>query len=376
MKVAWISPLPPAPTGVAEYSARLSIELARYIEIETFDRPCDRSLTGYDTCVYQLGNNSLHGPTYDAALNVPGVVVLHDAVLHHFILERLSKEEYIEEFVFNYGEWLRDYAAELWRERAVSASQERYFRYPFIRRIAECSRILVVHNKRACCVVQAEITDGKGGPAKVVEIPHYVELPSLPGVREREYFREKLAIPQEEIVISTFGYLRPSKRIHSIIEAAKMLNVPYRILLVGDFISKQYEAAISAEIGVMPVMRIPYVSEKEFWGLVAISDIGINLRYPSAGETSAIALKLMAAGKPVVVSAGEEVERFPSDSVIRVDPGEAEIEMLAHYLRVLTTNREMREVFGQNAAHYVAERHKIGSIAKQYMNVISRAVES
>ena len=371
MKVAWVSPLPPAPTGVAEYSARLSRELARYVEVDAFDSPGRRRLTSYDASVYQVGNNPLHGPVYDAALAVPGVVVLHDAVLHHLLLGKLSKEEYVEEFVFNYGEWLRDFAQELWRERATSASQERYFRYPLVRRVAERSRIVVVHNGRAWNMARQALGN-MNGSVEVVEIPLYVDRPSLPEESERERIREKLGISAEEIVISTFGYLRPSKRLHSLLEASRMLGVPHRILLVGDFVSHDYEAAISAEINELPVTRLPYVTESEFWGLVAITDIGVNLRYPSAGETSAIALKLMAAGKPVVVTAGEEVSGFPRGSIIEVDLGEAEIEMLAHCLHALATDDEMREVVGQNAAAYVVERHNVETVTAQYLDVIRR----
>ena len=372
MKVAWVSPLPPAPTGVAEYSARLSRELARHIEIDAFDSPGARSLDSYDACVYQVGNNPLHGAVYDAALAVPGVVVLHDAVLHHLLLGKLSKEEYVEEFVFNYGEWLRDFAEQLWRERATSVSQESYFRYPLIRKICERSRGLVVHNGRAGNMARQALGN-MNGSVEVVEIPHYVDRPSLPGPSERGQLREKLELSAEEIVISTFGYLRPSKRLHSLLEASRMLGVPHRILLVGDFVSYDYEAAILAEINEPPVTRLPYVAESEFWALVAITDICVNLRYPSAGETSAIALKLMAAGKPVVVTAGEEVSGFPRGSIIEVDPGEAEIEMLAHYLCALAADDEMREVVGQSAARYVVERHNVETVTKQYLDVIRRA---
>ncbi len=371
MKVAWVSPLPPAPTGVAEYSARLTRELARHIEIDAFDSPGARSLASYDACLYQIGNNPLHGAVYDWALAVPGVVVLHDAVLHHLLLGKLSQQEYVEEFVFNYGEWLRDFAEQLWRERATSASQESYFRYPLIRRICRRSRGLVVHNGRPGKMAREALGTGNGA-VEVDEIPLYVDPPSLPGAAQREQLREKLGIPAEEIVIATFGYLRPSKRLHSLLEASRMLGVPYRILLVGDFVSHDYEAAILAEIDQLPVTRLPYVAESEFRGLVAITDICVNLRYPSAGEASAIALKLMAAGKPVIMTVGEEVAGFPPGSIVEVDPGEAEIEMLAHYLYALAADPDMRAAIGRRAARYVAERHNIQSVTKQYLDVIRR----
>ena len=51
-----------------------------------------------------------------------------------------------------------------------------------------------------------------------------------------------------------------------------------------------------------------------------------------AGETSGIAIRLMGLGKTVLVSAGEETSRFPEAACVRVDPGQAEEEMLAEYL--------------------------------------------
>ena len=74
------------------------------------------------------------------ALERPGVVVLHDAVLHHFFLGQLSEPRYVDEFVYNYGEWNRGLARDLWRGRAASGADDRYFDYPMLKRVAERSR--------------------------------------------------------------------------------------------------------------------------------------------------------------------------------------------------------------------------------------------
>ena len=56
--------------------------------------------------VFHLGNNQLHLPIYQRLISQHDpkrVVILHDAVLHHFMLGALSRDAYIEEFVYNYG---------------------------------------------------------------------------------------------------------------------------------------------------------------------------------------------------------------------------------------------------------------------------------
>ncbi len=97
MKVGFFSPLPPAPTGVADYSETLLSWLRQLGAVEIAPEKCDVAL-------YHVGNNTLHRDIYQRAIAHPGVVVLHDAVLQHLLLGMLDPDEYVEEFVYNYGD--------------------------------------------------------------------------------------------------------------------------------------------------------------------------------------------------------------------------------------------------------------------------------
>src|ERR1039457_2138606 len=108
MTAGFFSPLPPARTGVADYAAALLTELRRHGRVEVAPARSDAAL-------YHLGNNGLHAAVYRRAIVKPGVVVLHDAALNHFFLGQLSEAEYVDEFVYNYGEWNRGLGRELWR---------------------------------------------------------------------------------------------------------------------------------------------------------------------------------------------------------------------------------------------------------------------
>ncbi|HXN45258.1 MAG TPA: hypothetical protein VN893_01370, partial [Bryobacteraceae bacterium] len=88
MTVGFFSPLPPARTGVAEYSAALIAALSKHCEVRVGD-------SGAGVCLYHVGNNPLHAEIYRQALERPGVVVLHDAVLHHLLLGCLDRQAYI-----------------------------------------------------------------------------------------------------------------------------------------------------------------------------------------------------------------------------------------------------------------------------------------
>jgi len=177
-------------------------------------------------------------------------------------------------------------------------------------------------------------------------------------------------------VISCFGYMRPPKRLHSLLEAVRRIDVPCRVLIVGEFVSPGYEASLGERWKDPRVVRLPYVPEEEFWKLAALTDICVNLRYPTVGETSGVAMKLMAAGKPVLVTDSEEYTCFPELAVVRIDSGEAEIEMLAEFLYALSTDVEMRALIGEKAAAHVREHHALGRVAAAYLEVIRGLVAS
>src|ERR1039458_4380612 len=195
------------PVSVADYAASLRAELRRHGAVEVSPATCDVAL-------YHLANNPLHAAIYARSLETPGVVVLHDAVLNHFFLGTLDQPAYIEEFVYNYGEWSRSLAASLWRERASSSTDRRYFDYPMLKRIAERSRAVVVHNPAAAAMVREHTAR-----ARIVEIPHLFATPGLPGPAQAIRYRQTLGIEPGAFLFGLFGYLRESKRLRTVLDA-------------------------------------------------------------------------------------------------------------------------------------------------------------
>lgn len=371
MNVKIVSPLHPARTGVADYALTLSRGLARLMQVELVATLSKDTTSDEDVYLYHIGNNSLHAAAYSSALQQPGVVVLHDAVLNHFFLGQLGKRSYVDEFVHNYGEWMRQFAEQLWEDRASASCDARYFRYPMLRRIVERSRAVIVHNPKAAKLAQDVMP--KEASVPIVEIPHFVEEPKLPDDAERVAIRKRLGVPLDAVVIGSFGDQRPTKRLNSLLQAVKNISVPYRLLLVGEFVSTSYEKAVKPLMESLPTICRSYVSEREFWDLASITDICVNLRNPSAGETSGIVMKLAAAGTPVIVTDGEESARYPSNSFWKVDAGEMEIAMLSEMLRVLTKDQLLRSTVGAEARRYIVDNHTLPGVVKLYQKALQMA---
>src|SRR5258706_12999015 len=207
MTVGFYSPLPPAPTGVADYSAVLLNALRKHGPVVVDAERCDVAL-------YHLGNNHLHRAIYQRALSQPGVAVLHDAVLHHFFLGTLSADNYEDEFVFNYGEWMRALATELWGQRARSAADPRYFDYAMVKRVCETSRAIVVHNPGAAAIVKRHAPG-----ARVIEIPHLFLPPAPVDQGDTLRLRDQFGVGTRTLLAGVFGHLRESKRLTVILRA-------------------------------------------------------------------------------------------------------------------------------------------------------------
>ncbi len=362
------SPLPPARTGVADYSAALLRALQKFGDV----RPNAQDAGVH---LYHIGNNQLHRAIYQQAIERPGVVVLHDAVLQHLFLGSSTETAYVDEFVYNYGEWHRDRGRQLWHERAASATDERYFRYPMLKRIAGRSRAVIVHNPGA-----ADLVRQHDPQANVVTIPHFFDPPPAIDPVATLSFRRALGIPVYAYLFGVFGFLRESKRVFSVLETFVRLRqaVPdeskskLALLVAGEFVSSDLARACAPLLATPGVYRAPYLSERDFWSAASTVDACINLRVPAAGETSGIAIRLMGIGKPVLLTEAQENSNFPAGSFFPVPPGVAETTALFDYMCILAQDRALSREIGRMAAEHIGREHALARISQMYWDALCK----
>jgi hypothetical protein len=99
-------------------------------------------------------------------------------------------------------------------------------------------------------------------------------------------------------------------------------------------------------------------------------DACINLRYPAAGESSGIAVRMMGIGKPVLLTDGLESAPFPEDACVRVAAGPAEGDSLRHHMVLLTSMREVARAIGQRGAGHIGAHHRVEQIGKRYWDLL------
>ena len=157
MRVAFFSPLPPAKSGIADYSAALLEHLNGPIEVDTFAaKPATFAAARYDICVYQLGNNPYHDFVYEAALKHPGVVVMHEANLHHLVadltINRNDWDGYVREVGRNHGPEAEEYAERYVRTRQRAPD----YSLSMMRSVLSGSRGAIVHSDAVGAELRAQ----------------------------------------------------------------------------------------------------------------------------------------------------------------------------------------------------------------------------
>jgi glycosyltransferase involved in cell wall biosynthesis len=237
-----------------------------------------------------------------------------------------------------------------------------------LKRIVTSARAIVVHNPAAAAIVRTHAPD-----SKVIEIPHLFVAPELPSVADTLRFRDQLGLAPRTLLAGVFGHQRESKRLPIVLRAldrAWSSGADVRLLIAGRFESSDLERSLAGQLCDPRILRAAYLPEPDFWRYAAAVDLCINLRYPTAAETSGIAIRLMGIGKPVAFSNGAEIANIPGNACLRIETGAAEEELLASYLGWLARDREAAEEIGRRAAEHISAHHALETVAARYWAVL------
>jgi glycosyltransferase involved in cell wall biosynthesis len=383
-RVAYFTPLQPVESGISQYSEDLIPWLATALDLTVVvdnyvptlapalvpariatARHFDRD--AYDAIVLHMGNSPAHNYMVPLALDRPDVLVLHDIVLHHLMVWRAvqgrgGRDAYRREMRARYGERGEAVAAHVLRGQNPQAM----FDFPLNEDFIRAARCVVTHSPSSSAWVRRLVPG-----ARTHVVPMGVPIIAPVG---REAARTRLGIGPETFVVLSLGRVNPFKRIPAVFRAMRRLAdaVPDLALLIVGGDSPNYDVPRLARFAGIEryVRRLGYVADARLPDLFAASDVCINLRHPTAGETSAAVLRLMSAGLPTIVTETGAFADLPDDAVLKVPPDAFEGEMLAAYLHALATNPPFRRAVGANARAFVLREHTMRRAAEGYLDVL------
>ena len=361
MKVAYYSPLPPERSGIADYSALLLPVLERLVDVEVARRGRTRPIAA-DVALYHIGNDpDAHGWIVDALRRRPGVVVLHDFVLHHLVagltLGRKDGRGYLAALERDAGIPGRLLAHGVLEGRVLPLWETRPDEFPLVDEVLARASGVIVHSHYV-----EERVRGRGYEGSVWRIAHPawpVSDVDVAGIEGRPVF-------------GCFGHMNASKRIPQLLDAFALVRRRHRnarLLLVGP----ASPAFDMDRFGGDGVERLDYVDEDRLWSLMAACDACVSLRAPTMGETSGSAIRALSLGRPLVVSDLGWFSELPDDVALKVPVDDGEIPALAAALELLAASEATQRAMSDAARVYVDRVHAVQRVGEEYTAALEEA---
>jgi len=366
VKVAYYSPLPPDRSGIADYTAHLLPALEQRLEI-VVAKP-KRRAPACDVALYHVGNNpDAHAWIAEALHKRPGIVVLHDVVLHHLVagmtigagrpddyLDAMQRDSGVVGRLLAHGV-VDGLLRPLWEDRAAD--------FPLTMWVVEPATGIIVHSRFAERWVR-EL--GYSGPVWRIPMPAW-QVPAVVAEAERP-----------EVVIGCFGHMNNAKRIPELLDAFRELIVrrpEARLVLAGSQSPGFGLEELLAVRGLAgSVVHHDYLAEESLWQLIAESDILVNLRSPTMGETSAMVVRALSLGKPIVVSDVGWFSELPDEVAVKVPVGEGGEEALLEAMERLASDAAYRQRLGQAAADWARREHDLDRSADLYVAALEESL--
>jgi len=388
-KLAYVSPLPPARSGIADYSAELLPELACHYEIDVivaqesvFDPWIKANCTlrsiewfkshfdRYDRVLYQFGNSDFHQHMFSLLQEIPGVVVLHDFFLSgikaHMDFHKLTSNGWTKELYQAHG-----YKAVQYRFHATNSSDV-IFKYPCNISVLRGAQGIIVHSANS-----RRLATQWYGP-NVADDWALVPLLRSPALDlKRDAARRTLNLENEKFIIGTFGMLAPTKLNHQLLDAWLASDLARNnncvLIFVGENEGGEYGRDLLATIdrsGLSKRIRITgWINAESFRHYLAAIDIGVQLRANSRGETSAAVLDCMNYGIATIVNANGSMADLPDDAVWKL-PDKFSSHQLIKAMETLWQDARLRKQLGAHAQETIRNHHAPRACADKYFEAI------
>lgn len=396
-RIAWVSPLPPSGTGIADYSAELLPLLAEHYQLDLVLSPertfvpsqlaqahelvpaaqiaARHAARPYDLFVHQLGNSIFHLYQLDLLRRYHGLLVLHDYYVGTLMIDAIRLTHGPDRIVPELARLLetegeQDLAQQLRAGNVGPGEVDRLV--PLNGKLLSWSDGIIVHSRWSWQRARRRAT------VPVAHIPLYIPRPRRETKVEG---RQRLGLPAEAFLVSTLGLVAPNKRIPSLLRAVAQLPQRVRantVLVVVGPVDAALQAELQAEaerLGIGAQVRFPGRVPLEDLGAYGYAaDVCVQLRYPTRGETSAALLRALAAGATCVVSDDGAFSEYPDNVVLKVGGPASEVEELTAVLVRLYDDPALRDSLGQQAARYVHIHNDFSRVVCQYRAMIEATI--
>ena len=393
-KIAIVTPWPEQRTGIANYIYKLVPYLSKYFYIDIFadntnsttinfeKNPCgnfflidelEKQYTNYDELIFEIGNSSeYHSGVYEMLLKYTGIVEIHDFVLHPFFYHAYyltgKKTLYRDALERAYGQNGLDHYRAIKNKTLFPDNKK----FPMCESASLLGKATIFHNRwsndQCKNTVNTHII-----PLACFDQPYRHE-----NTQTQELLLQKIGGKEKNtIIIGCFGYVNENKRPFQTVSAVKnLLSYGYKVKLIfwGNSNIPDFEKKLKSSLQNSAFIS-GYLSGEEYACALELTDIVVNLRYPSMGESSGTLCEAYQYSKAVLVSDVNQYKEYPDEICWKVPVGKYEQECLTSMLKYLIDNPKVRKALGENAYDYAKNVLSPNVIAKEYWKVINNIAQ-
>jgi len=383
IRIAFITPWPPQETGIGDFAFDLVTDLLNFeIVIHVFT-DCENpvkvngvdffnpntsdlaQLTDYDLRIYQMGNNvHFHLYMLDLIKEYPGIVHLHDMVLHHLMgwitWMQGDLRSYLRLLSKWYGSKVSFLCHEMMKRDAMTWDTEIVTDIPLFEEFLQYAD---------GCIVNSEFAKNKVQKA-FPELPVYRIVHALKGMNivEKKYHGN-----HKPLNIGVFGGIEPNKNVDVILEVFSRLTQrksDWILHLVGGVAeSCKHIPELPLKLGIADNVAFHgRLDDESFKKKMSNMDLILSLRFPTMGETSGVVTRAMQMGIPAIVNDIGWYAELPDfvDKVPTKNMSEHLLKLLFKYLSeedYLTKKRREFIKYSQNNLN-------VNAIVKSYFKIL------
>lgn len=386
-KLAIITPWPLQETGIANYVYKIVPYLQKYYQVDVYSQvqsnKCKqeenvriydlkdfaKNAGEYKHALYQIGNNAdFHKQIYELLEKVNGVAEIHDFVLTPFFYQGYfvsgDKKKFKDLLEKGYGKE----GTKAFEQCVQTLQQPDMEKFPMSHTVVKCAKKVILHNHWS-----AAHLEGKN----IGVVPHPCFEKEEMSQTAKEELISKLKTKyhlSNELVVGCFGWVNENKRPQVVIGAIQhLLDEGKKVKLI--FWGKS-DIRVPNLIKKLNLQKDVYVSgyleKEEYEAALELSDIVVNLRYPSMGESSGTLCEAFKYGKPVIVSQLNQYKEYPDEVCWKVPVCSKEEVLLTEYLEYLIENPDVRRTLGNNAGEYAEKVLNPERIAKMYYEFLEK----
>lgn len=380
--IHWVSPVPPAPTDIAQYTIRVAKFLSKHCNLTLWTDTKNWDPKYEDICPIRYLNpdqvtprsifsNSIQNPNAKniifinvgnswvfhsgylrMAIRIPSIIILHDLYVWELFREAILNGKFpLEIFLRSMTKWHPNTFKKMDDGHA----------YPCFEPCLDKAVAVLTHSIQAFDAV----SELRAVPTYHLDLPYNIS----PTAEHDESLRTG------PLRFLQFGYIGgPNRRLEQVLEALATVKdeIDFHFDVMGNIWDVDRISLLISELKMNHRVTLHgYVNDEKLNKALSEADLVFNLRYPTMGEASGSQLRVWNAKAASVVSNVGWYSNLPNNTVFKISV-DNEISEIVSLIKDISSNRNITFKIGINGNNILRTYHCPDLYAEAIMEIAKR----